>query len=395
MTASRKPTTDTDSENPLHNRIFEKTTIDSRISGLDLARALAILGMFSQHFYSAAGRSVDWSTPSSWIGVVNNNSTILFALLAGVSKSLIDGGRYPGSGPRGLQARTNIMARALALFFISGVLVAFVSTPGSVLGYIAAGFVVSIPFLRVKPNRLFWWAGIGAVLLPYPIHVLKEVVYAHAETVPSDSSLDLLVTGLCPALIFLPVFMVGIALGRCDLRRLSIQLRLVAVGMAVTISSYLASWALATAFGKFEGTAWSTLGAFSAPDWRVEYNTTAPHLNGTLQMTVGIGLALTVIGLSLLLTSQPLIRHLLYPLRALGMCAFTAYIAQFLAVVLWFGTDSADYAPTNQFFLGLSLTLIVATSVWMSVFRRGPLEWILNSWARYMSRMVTTQHETQ
>jgi uncharacterized protein len=361
--------------------------ISARLSGLDIARAIAVVAMFVQHFYSSPGgaRGLQLDEPASWTNLANNNSTVLFALLAGISKSLIDGGMHPHSGSRGLQSRTNIIARALLLFAVSGLLVTFVQTPGSVLGYIAAGFIVTIPFLRVRPGRLLVCGAIGAVLLPYPMHVLTEVIYAHTDKVSADSSLDLLLTGLCPALIFLPVFMIGVALGRCNLRSPRVIALIGGVGVTLTTVSYLASWLLTEAFGPLQYTSASSLGTFVLPDWRAEYNVLSPHINGVLQMTVGIGIALTVIAASLAVAANRSLEQLLYPIRALGMCAFTAYIVQFATVVIVFGTDSGNYAPTNGFFSLLTIALIAGCTGWLLIFRRGPFEWVLNTWATYIS----------
>lgn len=361
----------------------------TRLTGLDIARAVAVIGMFMQHFFTPPGgvQPLSLFAPASWWALVNNNSTVLFALLAGISKALIDGGRVPPMGTAALQARTNIIGRGIALFLVSGILVTFISTPGSVLGYIAAGFIISTPFLRVPPSRLFAYSAVGLVAIPYPVHVLTEFVASRVETVGADNSVDLLVTGLCPALIFFPVFLIGIAIGRCDLRSTAVQFRLFVVGVVVAAASYLGSWLFTESFGTLEWTRSSVVGAFALPDWRIEYAVTTSHLNGILQMTVGVGVASTVIGSALALASLAGVSKLLFPLRALGMCAFTAYILQFVAVVAVFGTDPMNYMPTNVFFFTLTGALILGASLWLSVFRRGPFEWLLNGWARYLSRI--------
>jgi hypothetical protein len=58
-----------------------------RVVGLDVARALAIIGMFGAHVGVVADDV--GSSPSTWLGVVNGRSSILFAVLAGVAVALL------------------------------------------------------------------------------------------------------------------------------------------------------------------------------------------------------------------------------------------------------------------------------------------------------------------
>lgn len=358
-----------------------------RIDGLDVARAIAVLGMFMQHFFSFGTNRLRLTDPSSWPLLVNNNSTVLFAVLAGVSKSLIDGGRCPLPGSWALRSRMNIASRALLLFAISGLLVTLVPTPGSVLGYIAAGFIISLPFLRLAPRTLLILGGFGLVLLPFPMHVLREVVYANTDQVSVDNSIDLLLTGLCPALIFLPLYLIGIALGRLDLRSIRVQSMLIGFGLAVAVGSYVAAALLTGLFGTVGGTAFSSNGHFVMPDWRLEFFIASPHINSVLQMTLGAGISLFVIGACLAVTTNRLAAAVLYPVRAVGMCAFTAYVLQFVAVAVFMEQD--DYQVPEHFLIALVVAVLAVSSVSVALRGRGPLESVMTRWAAWFSRSGT------
>ena len=74
-----------------------------RLVGLDVARALAVLGMFAAH-----------TAPGSWLyTIAEGRAAALFAVLAGVSIALMSGGSQPSEGSR-LRA-----ARVLSLIHIS------------------------------------------------------------------------------------------------------------------------------------------------------------------------------------------------------------------------------------------------------------------------------------
>src|SRR5690606_26645416 len=55
-----------------------------REPGIDLARGLAVFGMFAAHLLVTAP-CFSWSDPGTWTAAVHGNSSILFATLAGVS----------------------------------------------------------------------------------------------------------------------------------------------------------------------------------------------------------------------------------------------------------------------------------------------------------------------
>ena len=59
----------------------------SRLQGIDLARALAVCGMFAAHLIALPLPVI--GDPATWIGVAGGRSSILFATLAGVSLALI------------------------------------------------------------------------------------------------------------------------------------------------------------------------------------------------------------------------------------------------------------------------------------------------------------------
>ena len=73
-------------------------TSGRRLLGVDVARALALIGMMSVHIFPAVGR--DGSLHPAYL-VAAGRSAALFATLAGVGLALTTGGtqRYAGSPP--------------------------------------------------------------------------------------------------------------------------------------------------------------------------------------------------------------------------------------------------------------------------------------------------------
>jgi hypothetical protein len=206
--------------------------------GLDVARALAVFGMFGAHVGVVAD-DVGVS-PSTWTGVVNGRSSILFAVLAGCSVALLSGGTTPVAGDDLVRARMRIFVRAAWVFAIGGVLEALGTGIEVILGVYAMLFVLVLPFLRWSPRRLLLAAGALALLAP-PVALVAE------EFVEASDSYDapfvlLAVTGTYPAVIWSTFILVGLAVGRCDLRSRRIRTALRSLGVGLAVIGYGGGW---------------------------------------------------------------------------------------------------------------------------------------------------------
>ena len=132
-----------------------------RVTGLDVARALAVFGMVGAHF-GGVPADVDPS-PSSWLGVVNGRSAVLFAVLAGVSLALLTG-RHRRPDRRGPGSRPDPLCWSGGVVFGIGIALEALDTDIDViLGVYAILFVLALPFLRWSPRRLLLAAAALAV----------------------------------------------------------------------------------------------------------------------------------------------------------------------------------------------------------------------------------------
>ena len=138
--------------------------MNTRIVGIDVARGLAVLGMYGAHV--GLTEPFDWAAPGTWLDVVNGRSSILFAVLAGVSIAIISGGRVAAGGDALRRARTRILVRALLVFAIGLLLVALDTRIAVILPVYAVLFVAAIPVLRWRSRWLFVAAGVVALVAP-------------------------------------------------------------------------------------------------------------------------------------------------------------------------------------------------------------------------------------
>lgn len=210
-----------------------------RLVGLDVARCLALLGMVAAHVLAqrtADGR-LAWHT---WL--VEGRSSALFAVLAGVSLVLLSR----------RASRLGLAVRAL-----------LVAAWGLVLGELDSGlaiiltnygllFLLGLPFLRLRARTLFAWAAAWVVLAPVASQLLRPHLPDRGAASPELGQLahpghlvsELLVTGYYPCLTWMAYLLLGLAVGRCDLRSRSVQTGLLGGGAAVALVTFVASRAL-------------------------------------------------------------------------------------------------------------------------------------------------------
>src|ERR687890_540453 len=193
-----------------------------RVIGLDVARALAVFGMLGAHVGGVPADVV--ASPSSWLGAVHGRSSVLFAVLAGVSLALLTGRTVAPAGQDLVRARTRVLVRAAWVFGIGVTLEALGTDIDVILGVYGVLFVLALPFLRWSPRRLLLAAAVLAVLTPPA--ALLATVWAQAAGLEQTPVVLLLLNGPYPALLWWTFILVGMAVGRSDLTSPQVRARL-------------------------------------------------------------------------------------------------------------------------------------------------------------------------
>ncbi|WP_277211838.1 heparan-alpha-glucosaminide N-acetyltransferase domain-containing protein [Isoptericola croceus] len=321
-----------------------------RVVGLDVARGLAVLGMFTAHVGVAEG-------PTAWLEVADGRSSILFALVAGVSLAVVTGGSHPVTGDALVHARARLLVRAVLLLALVGLLDLLGTRVLLILGFYAAYFVLALPFLRWGPRRLTLAAVVVAVVGPPIAYWGPQLLASSGLRPPRDGSgalTDFLLTGHYPAVVWMAYVFAGMAIGRCDLRSRRLQGWLVRGGLAATAVGYLASSWLLDRLDQ-QSAAWALARS-------------GPHDDTFFEVLGSGGFALTV--LALCLYAGRLGAIVLAPLAAVGSMALTVYSLQIVAIWRWDLVGSTTNGPLAVMIL---VTLVAATA-WRALLGRGPLE---------------------
>ncbi|MFI9487417.1 heparan-alpha-glucosaminide N-acetyltransferase domain-containing protein [Promicromonospora sp. NPDC052451] len=392
-----------------------------RVTGADLARGIAVLGMFAAH---VGITSADLGTPEGWLGLAHGRSSILFATVAGLSLALVTGGSTPLAGTALRTARGRILVRVVLLLALVAVLDLFGTRVLLILGFYAAYFVLALPFLRVPPARLAATAVLIAVIGPFLVYYGPEALARAGLRAPHDGSgaaTDFLLTGHYPALVWMAYVLAGLAVGRSDLRSPTLQLGLVAGGFGLAAICSLASSVLVAGAGgtaTIEGQVAVTSSAYvtPAPGWSDPWPPLAglylegPHDDTMFEALGSGGFALGVLGLCLLLgrvvdagarpggaegaggaggagwfgrAARWVVLVVVTPLAAVGALALTIYSAQIIAIWWWTRTywDLLD-PPTNEPLGWMVLISLVVATLWRALLGRGPLERLFAAVAR-------------
>ncbi|CBG73297.1 putative integral membrane protein [Streptomyces scabiei 87.22] len=383
-----------------------------RLVGVDLARALAVFGMYIVHIGPPLSAT---SGVASWIRyMADGHSSVLFATLAGFSLMLIAGRREPKTGLAGRQARARIAIRAVILLAL-GTVLAMEYGGVIILGFYGVYFLLALPLVRLSAMTLAIIAAACALVTPQLAFALNALLtpsvqntvnaYDPLRHLSEVGVLDLLLNGFYPALTWMSFVIAGMALGRLDLSSTTVLKRLAALGAALTAAAYGTSLLLAgpgalrssAEDGSSSGGSGSMpldsasmpSGGGSFPEMPASTLLTAgPHSGTTFDIIGSVGVAiLVIVGATVLVDRLPRLRRLATPVIAVGTMSLTAYVGHFLAQSAFStpaGTGTQQsWIPVLTYILGA----IVFAALWSRFFRRGPLEYLLNAATRPAKRI--------
>ncbi|WP_243788739.1 heparan-alpha-glucosaminide N-acetyltransferase domain-containing protein [Saccharopolyspora gloriosae] len=353
---------------------------------MDVARGLAVLGMFASHI----------GPPQGWLATLTGGrSAALFAVLAGLSLALLSGGATPVIGRRRRAAALRIAVRAVVVFVLGLALTAVGAPVMVILTSYGVLFLLSIPLLRLRSTALAVSAAVLAVVAPLVSFFLRSNMEAPSEIgavarFEMFTSLEgvgtafqhILLTGAYPVLTWMPFMLVGMALGRLDLR--AVRGRLVLIGAGLALAGYGISWLAMNVFGGRDRVL-SLFGDAVPPELvdallsngfgtvptsdPVMLLSAGAHSGTPFEIFGATGAAMLVIGLCLLAER---FGALLLPIASVGALALTSYAGHILVL--------AAVKPPNSYvsFLVLALGTLVFATLWRALLGRGPLEWALH-----------------
>lgn len=344
-----------------------------RVAGIDLARGVAIIGMFAAHLLVIP--PFDWASPATWVDVVNGRSSVLFATLAGVSIGLVTGRTKPFVGAPLALTRRRLAVRA-ALIWVLGLMLVTLEVPVYViLPAYAVLFIVVLPLLRLPARWLFALAAVLAVTMPFVQFAVQSLSFWQTS---AGWAVDAAIGGHYPFLVWSAFVVTGLGIARTPFTTAGAAGLLVAVGACLAALGY----GLAETMGPYTATGENELLAFVTNG--------DPHSSGISDVIGTGGFAVAVIGLCLLVASTPL-TWLLLPIRAMGSMALTAYAAQLVVWAVLQPRPGPGQSTLSAFrdlepFWPMTVWTIALCTAWALLVGRGPLEWAIDRVTRFAVR---------
>ncbi|PKQ18207.1 MAG: hypothetical protein CVT68_04590 [Actinobacteria bacterium HGW-Actinobacteria-8] len=318
-----------------------------RIVGLDLARAAAIIGMLAAHVGDSGHRGNDvdgWG----WVWIADGRPSAVFAVLAGVTISLMMASDRVGKGHTVVRVAT----RGLILI-AAGFLLDALGTPIAViLGNLGVMFLVVIPAIQWSSRAL---AGAGLAVLVGGA-VAFHLVEGAWDGIPVADTVTLT---YYPVMVWVGYVLVGMAVGKLRLREPAVASALVWTGTVGTTIAYgtAALCGASTPWREATGPWWASLEA---------------HSTSPFEMVGNTFVALLVIGVCLWIAKPT---PLFFPALAFGSMSLSTYTAH-IVVVSIVGEEIVRQ-PSNVAFAVLTLALMAAATVSRAFLAAGPLERVL------------------
>ena len=344
----------------------------SRILGYDVARALAVFGMVIVNYkvvMNAGGNGPDWLV---WLaGLFNGRAAAIFVILAGVGITMLSRKAVAAQDYAQIrQDRVTLLKRA-AFLFVVGLLYTPL-WPADILHFY--GVYIAIAALLLTASNRQLWAGVmglsGAFLLLVLLFDYEAgwdfatLTYLDFWTVRGMLR-HLFFNGFHPVIPWLAFVLIGMWLGRQDVRDGRVRRRLFWGGVLTAVIAETLSLILTTLF---------------TGEANIIF-TTAPMPPMPLYIVAGAGTAIAIIMLSLELTTRHPHGRLVAPLVATGQLALTLYVAH---VVIGMGVLEAMGRLENQTLpfaivsaLLFFIIAVVFSHYWRKKFQRGPLEWVM------------------
>lgn len=385
----------------------------TRVIGIDAARGLALIGMIATHvlpsFHTATGEpTLQWS-------LFAGNAAALFALLAGISLTMMTGRTTPHTGRRWVRSAVAILVRALLMFSVFGLVLNVLAIPVyNILPYYALLFLLAIPFTLLRPLQLLVVSilfGVGGPVAIYLINrsvdytVFSSPTFADLSADPAGVMLSLFSGGAFPVLTWMTFICLGLMLGRMGLERLSVQIQLAASGVILMVASSALSGFLLNAGGGWQQIMASNpamtsedafdISVYGTPAGSFQFSPTTwwwlavdgPHTNTPLSIGYSAGVALLILGGALLVSR--VWADMLTPLIAAGSMTLTMYTAH-LVFITFVDTKTL---PMLWFVIQIGFALLFAT-IWKMSVGRGPFEGFVARVSKWTAGLLVPGQES-
>ncbi|MGY2743013.1 heparan-alpha-glucosaminide N-acetyltransferase domain-containing protein [Arthrobacter sp. UYCu723] len=390
-----------------HSRTARGKRPGARLTGIDAARGLALLGMMATHVLPTFESNAQL-TPT-WVGLVfSGRASALFAVLAGIGLALSTGKQQPLQGPELWAARRGITLRALVVGAVGLSLGGLEVNIAIILVHYAVLFLCVLPFLGLGVKQLLPLAALWIVMPPVLAFLLRPWLLAATpplhlghnpgwEDLGTPAALlgDLFLTGYYPVFQWIAYLLIGLAIGRMALTTAAVPALLLAGGAMVAV---LAKWASVVMMEDWGGRRAleeqladpsyplgsllqvNVAGVEQSGSWWW-LATSAPHSGSTLDLLHTSGVAAAVVGFCLLLgrLAEWVELDLLLPLRGAGALTLSLYTAHLCVMAALYQKPLPSGWTVDGVYWAQAAAVVIIGGIFAALAWRGPLEWVAHA----------------
>lgn len=350
-----------------------------RIIGIDVARALAVIGMIIVNFKIVFGEH-----GASWLKTVahlfDGKAAATFVILAGVGLALMTKSAIKDQNKEKLKtARIKIIKRSIFLFVV-GLSYVWI-WPADILHFYGIYMLVALFFIN-RPSKQILIGSISIIVL-YPLLLLlfnyeagwnfSSLEYTDFWTIKGFFR-NLLFNGFHPVLPWTAFLLFGLWYGRQDLHNGVFLKKSLWVSAAVFISIQIVSTGLIYFLSKGNPEAIASLTPVLGTD---------PMPPMPIYMINGISISILIISICILLAKRYENSRIIKALNKTGQLALTFYVAH---VILGMGIiEEMGSLKLGEYSIGFSISYaflfsllcIVFAQIWLNYKKSGPLEWLM------------------
>ncbi len=356
-----------------------------RITGFDVARALAVAGMVVVNFkvvMFAEIRGSGWLQTAT--GLLDGRAAAAFVILAGVGASLMTAGARAEGDLQALGKARSLLLRRAGFLLVVGYLFVLI-WPADILHYYAFYVGIGALLLAASDRALWLWALLAAALFSglYTFagywDQLDDVYLTYDGLwTPVGLVRNLVFNGWHPVLPWVGFYLVGMWLGRRDVRNRGTRWRIIGVAAAVAAAAEVVA-------SHFEPIVFDIVtkgpGDLGVAAGKGALLAAEPLPPGPVYLLAAGGTAVVII----LLCVEAGLRwpggRAIRWAAATGELVLTVYFAH---VVLGMGALEVMGRLDSQtlgFAVGAAAvfvaTAVVFAVVWRRFYRRGPVEWAM------------------
>lgn len=353
--------------------------MNKRIIGIDVARALAVIGMIIVNFKVVFGQVGDgWL--KTFASLFDGKAAATFVVLAGIGLSLMTNSALRNKDQEKLRtAQKRIVKRAIFLFIV-GLSYLWI-WPADILHFYGVYMLLTLFFIS-KQNKHILIGSISLILL-YPILIL----FFDYETGWNFSTLEytdfwsfsgffrnLFYNGFHPVIPWTAFMLFGLWYGRQNLRDNGFIKKSLWVSLGIFLSIQIVSNGLIQLFSEGSQAAINNLNPILGTD---------PMPPMPIYMINGISISIVIISACILLAQRFENNLIIKSLNKTGQLALTFYVAHVILGVgimeevgsLKFGEYSIQFSVIYA--LVFSLFCILFAELWLKYKQSGPLEWVM------------------